>query len=754
MGNRSVIFVSAVSDEFHRVSSDCRHTFSSYRDVLKHAFRTLAPHYEIIVQEDLVQGFDDLLETLDCEVARSLIVVHLVGDLAGAIARPACVSNLHVRHPNFLFAAPELRDALGDEGRISYTQWELYLAFHHQKYRLIFEALPSAPRAQQSTPTRVDRESQNLHRHRLDLSGAHRAKIADQGDLARKTIRSFLHFRVDPRVDPVEPTDEAVAEAWSNRQTIIQEVVRAIRKPDPRRVPVSDPANAAAFIAAVRTSAERWTVDLATIITIAAQHEKEVRAVAEEQPSSQAFYEQALAELALGDFTAAQQSARRAAHNAVRLLGEEPHNSDLHRQDAINALLLVHDAAVAAHAVTAAVTALEEAGGLVDKERQPLLWAEVHEPLAEFLLDHAQYGRAEEIISDIVDIREEHQGANDIDLAVTLLLWAKLLYAQAKFPGARSVATRAERIFANQKSPNAGGLASAVGVQACVLLEEERVAEAEPLLRRVLAIDEQYYGKEHPNVAAARNNLAELLSRTDRREEAEPHFRLAVTIAENVFGAGHPITATYYSNLAKMLKETDHSTLEAESLARRALAIHEQTFGPEHPKVGIDLQTLGTLLIESGSLKEAEVVLRRAAATTQKNFGAKHPEHIRSSGWLALLLGKKGRVEDAELLMRSALTLAEEVHGADHFITCGYLYNLAGLLASTGRPTEAQPLMQRAAEIVLRFQQSNEQPHPKWQAVLERYAEVLAMLGVPPHDARDRINQLGERYGCRIHFAQ
>ena len=153
MEDRRVIFISAVSDEFHRVPPDCRHTFSSYRDVLKHAFRTLAPHYEIIVQEDLVQGLGDLLETLDDEVARSLIVVHLIGELAGHVPEPACVSSLHRRHPDFLFIAPELRQALGNETTISYTQWEIYLAFHHQKYRLIFEALPSAPRSPQCLPT-------------------------------------------------------------------------------------------------------------------------------------------------------------------------------------------------------------------------------------------------------------------------------------------------------------------------------------------------------------------------------------------------------------------------------------------------------------------------------------------------------------------------------------------------------------------------------------------------------------------------
>jgi hypothetical protein len=79
MEPKRVIFVSAVSNEFHRAPPEQRHRFESYRDVLKQAFRILAPEYEVIVQEDLIQGFGDLLETLEYEVARSLLRLTTAG---------------------------------------------------------------------------------------------------------------------------------------------------------------------------------------------------------------------------------------------------------------------------------------------------------------------------------------------------------------------------------------------------------------------------------------------------------------------------------------------------------------------------------------------------------------------------------------------------------------------------------------------------------------------------------------------------
>jgi len=54
--------------------------------------------------------------------------------------------------------------------------------------------------------------------------------------------------------------------------------------------------------------------------------------------------------------------------------------------------------------------------------------------------------------------------------------------------------------------------------------------EAEPLLRRALAIDEQSFGADHPNVATALNNLAQLLQATSRLTEAEPLLRRVVEI--------------------------------------------------------------------------------------------------------------------------------------------------------------------------------------------------------------------------------
>ena len=49
-----------------------------------------------------------------------------------------------------------------------------------------------------------------------------------------------------------------------------------------------------------------------------------------------------------------------------------------------------------------------------------------------------------------------------------------------------------------------------------LLQDTSRLEEAEPLMRRALAIDEKAYGPDHPAVAKDLNNLARLLTRNAR----------------------------------------------------------------------------------------------------------------------------------------------------------------------------------------------------------------------------------------------
>ena len=100
-------------------------------------------------------------------------------------------------------------------------------------------------------------------------------------------------------------------------------------------------------------------------------------------------------------------------------------------------------------------------------------------------------------------------------------------------------------------------MATALNNLAALLKATNRLGEAEPLMRRALAMDESSYGADHPNVARDLNNLAQLLQATNRLGEAEPLMRRMVAIFLKFFastGYPHPHWEVALGNYVKLMQ--------------------------------------------------------------------------------------------------------------------------------------------------------------------------------------------------------
>jgi hypothetical protein len=137
----------------------------------------------------------------------------------------------------------------------------------------------------------------------------------------------------------------------------------------------------------------------------------------------------------------------------------------------------------------------------------------------------------------------------------------------------RPFPTAEERAAAEQIVKRLGGFALAVELLAAWLAahpgasyahfaETLGLGEAEPLMRRALAIWENSLGADHPNVATALNNLAALLQATNRLGEAEPLMRRMVEIFlqfTRSTGHRHPHLQAAVSNYAGLLEAMGHT---------------------------------------------------------------------------------------------------------------------------------------------------------------------------------------------------
>jgi hypothetical protein len=177
---RVQLFLSTVSAEF-----------LSYRQRLRHMLTR--PDVEVKVQEDFIVSGDETLEMLDTYIQGCDGVIHLVGDMTGAMAKPQSVAAIAARYPELASRLP-LADFLQHDGpSLSYTQWEAWLALWHGKR--LFIATPSDG-AQRDERYQFEPEQQALQQAHLErLRGVARypgIEFSGQEHLAAEVLRSFV----------------------------------------------------------------------------------------------------------------------------------------------------------------------------------------------------------------------------------------------------------------------------------------------------------------------------------------------------------------------------------------------------------------------------------------------------------------------------------------------------------------------------------------------------------------------------------
>jgi tetratricopeptide (TPR) repeat protein len=252
-------------------------------------------------------------------------------------------------------------------------------------------------------------------------------------------------------------------------------------------------------------------------------------------------------------------------------------------------------------------------------------------------------------------------------------------------------------------------------------------AEAEPLLRTALEIDEKNLGADHPFIAVRLGNLASLLESMNRLEEVGGLYRRGLSISEQSFATEHPRVVWSFANLLGFLLRTNQLD-EAERLLRRALASDEKCVGLERPKVANRLNTLAGLLQRTNRPAQAEPLIRRTLAILETSFGSDSADVVAALNNLALVLHQTNQLAEAESLMRRVLAIDEKTYGPEHTAVARDLNNLAGLLECTHRAPEAEPLYRRAQVI---FEKNLGLDHPDVGTTLNNLAQLLKKMNRP-----------------------
>ncbi len=239
-------------------------------------------------------------------------------------------------------------------------------------------------------------------------------------------------------------------------------------------------------------------------------------------------------------------------------------------------------------------------------------------------------------------------------------------------------------------------------------------AQALDHFERAYAAKREILGEDHPEVAAALENIGLNYGEQGRLVEAEQIHRRSLDTLESVLGSAHPDFAHSLMNLGHTVDLLGRHD-EAAELFTRALGVEREALGSRHPMVARTLAALGGVASVQDRLLDAEAYYRQAAEIIEASFGERHHEHA----WLihdqAIVTSQLGRNEEALELFARSREVLEAFHGADHDAIAHLLMSEAISLLQLSRLAEAEAVLDRASSIVTARLPADHPTHGRYQ---------------------------------------
>jgi tetratricopeptide (TPR) repeat protein len=238
---------------------------------------------------------------------------------------------------------------------------------------------------------------------------------------------------------------------------------------------------------------------------------------------------------------------------------------------------------------------------------------------------------------------QQRFGDADPDTLSAQVDQARLTLQAGDYPAAERQARAAAAANRAAFGPRERRTLGARQVLAMALIAVSKRAEAEPILREILALRLEQQGPDAPAVEEAQSELANLLhdmalydGQSAKWEEAGRCYEQCAEYAARVHGTSSSRYATALNNHASFLQDRARETAAADvlqraiTLFRESLALRETLDGPDSTRAAKAAGNLGGALCDAQDYAAALPQLQRALRINERVQGRLHPEVLRS----------------------------------------------------------------------------------------------------------------------------
>ncbi|MFT3881496.1 MAG: tetratricopeptide repeat protein [Gemmatales bacterium] len=288
-------------------------------------------------------------------------------------------------------------------------------------------------------------------------------------------------------------------------------------------------------------------------------------------------------------------------------------------------------------------------------------------------------------------------------------------------------------------------------------MDEGKLKEAEPILKKLLPGFEKHYGKESQQTLKVRSNLAVILEKLGKYEEAVPFQRAVYKDAQEKLGLDDDVTLNTQNNLGLLLVKANHFD-EVRKMLEDLIDRLGDRFPADHHRV---LTARTNLMNLAFAKKDYQAALPQAKAifeTQKKTAGEHDPMTLMYMNNLGTILSHIDQKEAEKVLLETIEKMEVQLNqhhphrlSAYHNLGCNYLYSKEydkaepWLLKSLqGRKVvlpERHP--ERIGTVVFLGQVKNGQK--QYEAAAKYYQEALKAMENKP--ALDPI-RLATRQAC------